>query len=242
MAPIRLSPDGDSHPAVALDGSVWRGFKMKKRSLFASVAALAALIGAGVVTSTVVAAPDKSAEAKPTGVKLGEKAPDFKLKDTTGKEFSLSQLTADGKIVVLEWFNSECPFCVKHGEAKTMVNMVNQFKDKNVVVLGINSGAPGKQGHGKDAEAIKKWSLNYPILNDESGNVGRLYGAKTTPHMFIVNKDGTIAYMGAIDNEPGARKVSAEARNFVTQALNEILAGQTVSTPETKPYGCSVKY
>ncbi len=215
---------------------------MKKRNLFASVAAVAALIGAGMVTSTVVAAPDKSTEAKSEGVKLGQKAPDFKLKDTTGKEFSLSQLTADGKIVVLEWFNSECPFCVKHGEAKTMVNMVNQFKDKNVVVLGINSGAPGKQGHGKDAAAIKNWGLNYPILNDETGAVGRLYGAKTTPHMFIIQKDGTIGYMGAIDNEPGARKVSETAKNFVTQALNEILAGQTVSTPETKPYGCSVKY
>lgn len=215
---------------------------MKKRSLFASVAALAALIGAGVVASTVVAAPDQSAEAKTTGVKIGQKAPDFKLRDTTGKEYSLSQLTADGKIVVLEWFNSECPFCVKHGEAKTMVNMANQFRDRDVVVLGINSGAPGKQGHGKDAEAIRKWGLNYPILNDESGDVGRLYGAKTTPHIFIVQKDGTIAYMGALDNEPGTRKVSEDAKNFATQALNEILAGQTVSTAETKPYGCSVKY
>jgi peroxiredoxin len=196
-----------------------------------------------MVPSVLAGEPSKSTAAAAAGVKIGAKAPDFTLKDTTGKEFNLSKLTGEGKIVVLEWFNSECPFCVKHGEAKTIVNLVNEFKDKNVVVLGINSGGPGKQGFGKDAEAIKAWGLNYPILIDSDGKVGRMFAAKTTPHMFVIHKDGTLVYQGAIDSEPG-RTVGEPGKttNYVRQALNEILASQTVSQPETKPYGCSVKY
>ena len=119
--------------------------------------------------------------------------------------------------------------------------MAVEFKDKNVVVLGINSGGPGKAGYGKDEEASKKWNLNYPILQDADGKIGHMYGAKTTPHIFIINKDGVLAYQGAVDSNPKGG-VDPNATNYAKQALNELLAGKAVSTAETKPYGCSVKY
>jgi len=177
----------------------------------------------------------KSEEAK-KGVKVGEMAPDFTLTDTNGKSYTLSEWTKKGNIVVLEWFNSGCPYCVKHGKEGTMKAIVDDYKDKGVVMLGINSGGKGKQGHGKDAEAIKAWGLNYPILIDESGKVGKSYGAKTTPHMFIIGKDGKVAYMGAIDDQKEGGK------NYVRQALDQIIKGETVTESSTKPYGCGVKY
>lgn len=179
---------------------------------------------------------EKTEKAEKKGVKIGDAAPDFTLTGTDGKTYTLSEWTKKGNIVVLEWFNSECPFCVKHGKDGTMKKIVSDYADKHVVMLGINSGGKGKQGHGKDAEAVKAWSLNYPILNDETGKVGKLYGAKTTPHMFIIGKDGKVAYMGAIDDQKEGGK------NYVRQALDQIIKGETVTEPETKPYGCSVKY
>ena len=197
------------------------------------------LAGTGYIATTAMAddkaKPDAKHEAKAEakGVKVGDAAPDFTLTDTTGKSFTLSELTKKGDIVVLEWFNSECPFCKKHGEAGTMKKIVADYQGKNVVMLGINSGPDSK---GKDAAAIKTWSLNYPILQDGNGKVGHLYGAKTTPHMFIVGKDGKIAYMGAIDDQKDGGK------NYVRQALDQIIKGETVTEPSTKSYGCSVKY
>lgn len=179
---------------------------------------------------------DHKDEAKMAGVKVGDKAPDFTLTGTDGKSYTLSEWTAKGNIVVLEWFNSECPFCVKHGKDGTMKKIVEDYKDKSVVMLGINSGGKGKPGHGKDAEAIKAWGLNYPVLNDETGKVGHSYGAKTTPHMFIIGKDGKVAYMGAIDDQKEGGK------NYVRQALDQIIKGETVTEASTKPYGCGVKY
>ena len=212
-----------------------------KNRWVASAGLVLAMAGAAFLSSTVVAGDAKPAAAASAALKIGDKAPDFTLKGFDGKEYSVSALNKEGKIVVLEWFNSECPFCVKHGEAKTIINIANDFKDKNVVVLGINSGGPGKPGYGKDEEASKKWGLNYPILQDAEGKVGRSYGAKTTPHMYIINKDGTLAYQGAIDNKPQGA-ADASAVNYVRQALTEMGKGEKVSTPETKPYGCGVKY
>lgn len=214
----------------------------KKNRLGVSAGLFLAVAGAAFLSSTVVADGDKKPAASAAAkLQIGDKAPDFTLKGFDGKEYTLSSLTKEGKIVVLEWFNSECPFCVKHGEAKTIINIVNDYKDKNVVVLGINSGGPGKAGYGKDEEASKKWGLNYPILQDAEGKVGREYGAKTTPHMYIIGKDGTLAYQGAIDNKPQGA-VDANAVNYVRQALDQMIKGEKVSTAETKPYGCSVKY
>ncbi|HYF14991.1 MAG TPA: thioredoxin family protein [Phycisphaerales bacterium] len=176
------------------------------------------------------------------GVSVGQAAPTFTLKDTSGKEHNLSTILAGGdKVVVLEWFNPDCPVVkMHHGENTTFKDLAGKYKDKPVVFLAINSGAAGKQGAGleRNKKAIGEYGITYPVLLDESGDVGRAYGAKTTPHMFVIGKDGKVAYMGAIDDKsdkPGKT-------NYVSKALDELLAGTTVSMPETKPYGCSVKY
>ncbi|MBX3376832.1 MAG: redoxin domain-containing protein [Phycisphaeraceae bacterium] len=174
-------------------------------------------------------------------VTIGQTAPAFELKDTEGKTVKLSDFA--GKVVVLEWFNPECPYVVKHhGEHKTMVNTYAKYKDKGVVWLAINSGAPGKQGAGLElnAQHKKDWKMEYPILLDESGKVGKAYGSKNTPTMFIIDASGKLAYMGAIDNDNSAKKLGSI--NYVDQALGQILAKETVSSPVTKAYGCSVKY
>lgn len=184
----------------------------------------------------------KKSEAKM--VAPGETAPDFKLKDTEGKEVSLADLTKQGKTVVLQWFNPDCPFVVMHYEkgANTFIDLANKYKDKNVVVLGINSGAKGKQGAGleRNQKAVKDWKINYPILMDESGTVGKSYNAKNTPLTVIIGKDGKIAYYGAIDD--GHEGKGPGKNNYAAKALDEILAGKPVTTAQTKPYGCGVKY
>lgn len=177
-----------------------------------------------------------------TGVRAGDSAPDFTLPDLRGQQVNFAQFSKDS-ITVVEWFNPECPFVVKHHEKNpTFQNLVKEFSGKGIKFIAINSGAPGKQGHGveKNVKAATEWKIGYPILVDESGEVGMLYGAKTTPHMFIVDKSGKVVYAGAIDNNNSAQ--TAGDKNFVRQALTEILAGKAVSEPETKPYGCSVKY
>jgi peroxiredoxin len=173
--------------------------------------------------------------------KIGEAAPKFTLTTTEGKEVKLEDFK--GKIVVLEWFNPECPYVKKHHEAnKTMVETANKYKEKNVVWLAINSGAPGKQGHGKDfnEQARKDWKLPYPVALDESGDVGRAYGAKTTPHMFVINKDGVLVYAGAIDNDNDPKTLGDT--NYVANAIEATIKGETIKDSETKPYGCGVKY
>lgn len=175
----------------------------------------------------------------------GSVAPDFTLTDLDGRKIKLSELVkaAGTKAVVIEWFNPECPFVVKHHQKNpTFANLTKEFGDKGVTFIAINSGASGKQGYGKDKNiaAKKDFKMTYPVLLDESGDVGRLYGAKTTPHMFIVTPDGKIAYNGAIDNNRSAGQ--AGDVNYVAKALREILAGKPVSEAQTQPYGCSVKY
>jgi peroxiredoxin len=203
---------------------------------FAGVMTVAALSSAAFVGAAATAGPEGKQVAK-----VGEKAPGFTLTDTDGKSHNLSDF--QGKVVVLEWFNSECPFVVKHhAKNTTMADLSNEFVGDEVVWVAINSGAPGKQGAGLELNKKVKaeWNISYPILLDESGQVGKMYGAKTTPHMYIIDKDGTLKYTGAIDNNPSATTLGDV--NFVRQALEEVLAGETVTTAETKPYGCSVKY
>ncbi len=182
----------------------------------------------------------KDAAKTPTA---GDAAPDFTLKGLDGKEVTLSALTKEGKIVVIQWFNPDCPFVVKHYEkgGNTFNDMHAKYSGRNVVLLGINSGAAGKQGAGKERneKAVKDWKIAYPILLDESGKVGQAYGAKRTPEMFIVTPDGKIAYHGAIDDDRGN---GVGKNNYVTKALDEILAKTNVTTAKTEPYGCSVKY
>jgi peroxiredoxin len=203
------------------------------------------------VKTTKEAAKEKVKEVKDEakqqkkGVAIGAAAPDFTLTDTSGKEVKLADLTKDkDKIVVLQWYNPGCPFIKKHyGKAGNTFNDLHaKYKDKGVIFLGINSGAKGKEGAGLEAskQSISDWNIGYQILIDESGTVGKAYDAKRTPEMFVIAKDGTIAYHGAIDDDAGADKPGST--NYVAKALDELLAGQTVSKPETRPYGCSVKY
>jgi peroxiredoxin len=171
------------------------------------------------------------------GVSVGDRAPDFTLTDTAGNEVSLSDF--DGKIVVLEWLNPDCPFVQRHYKAGTMKNLAAKYDGKGVVWLTINST------NYMDAAANAKFKadngLPYTILVDQSGDVGHLYGAKTTPHMYIIDGNGTLVYIGAIDDDPRGTK-GEPAVNYVAVALDEVLAGNAVTTAETKPYGCSVKY
>jgi len=173
-----------------------------------------------------------------TANEASSKAPEFTLKNFDGKEVSLSDYT--GKIVVLEWFNYECPFVIYHYEkVTTMVELANKYKDKDVVWLAVNSTKHLTTE--KNKNFAENYKLSYPILDDRSGKVGRAYSAKTTPHMFIINTKGNIVYDGAIDNSPMGRKKEGVI-NYVDKALAELTGGKAISTPKTKPYGCSVKY
>ena len=205
---------------------------MKHRSLL-SLAAAAALIFA--LPQAASATPD-----------IGKPAPAFNGTDSRGQTVSLAALK--GKTVVLEWTNHECPFVKKHYDSGNMQKVQKEaLEHKNVIWVSINSSAPGKQGHvdTKAALEIIKKDDAHPThyLIDESGEIGKLYEAKTTPHMFIIDKEGTLAYEGAIDDKPSPRPASLEgAQNYVLAALKDLHAGHTVQTPATKPYGCSVKY
>ncbi|MGD9548195.1 MAG: thioredoxin family protein [Candidatus Krumholzibacteriia bacterium] len=177
------------------------------------------------------------------GVTPGGKAPDFTLTDTTGETHTLSAYLAEGKIVVLEWFNPDCPFIKKHHQDhRTMDETLAAYKDRDVVWLAINSGAEGKQGAGleRNKKAVKDFKMSFPVLLDPDGAVGRAYGAKKTPHMFVVTTEGVVAYMGAIDDDAGVQALGET--NHVVAALDEILAGKPVTVTETDSYGCSVKY
>jgi peroxiredoxin len=171
------------------------------------------------------------------GVAVGAAAPDFTLMDTAGEKVNLSDF--EGKVVVLEWLNPDCPYVKRHYKAGTMKRLATTYGDKGVVWLTVNST------HYMDADANAKFKaandLPYTILVDQDGTVGHLYGAKTTPHMYIIDGSGKLVYMGAIDDDPSGGKGDG-ATNYVAAALDELLAGKAVTTAETKPYGCSVKY
>ena len=187
----------------------------------------------------VIAAP---ASAAPV---VGKPAPNFKLADVNGKPVTLSQFR--GKTVVLEWNNPECPFVKKHYGSGNMQKAQAAAAKDGVVWLTINSGAPGKQGHMSAAEAkavlAKLGSRPTAYLLDPKGVVGKTYEAKTTPHMYIVNKAGVLVYEGGIDDKPTPRPADINgARNHVLAALSEIKAGKAVSVKTSRPYGCAVKY
>jgi peroxiredoxin len=178
--------------------------------------------------------------AEPAVKPAGKNAPDFTLKSFDGKSVSLSDYR--GKIVVLEWFNFECPFVQYHyNKATTMIDLANKYNDKNVVWLSMNSTSHTTAE--ANIEFAKKHKLPYPILDDRSGQVGHAYGAETTPHIFVIDRKGSIVYEGAIDNAPNGKTQAGEKLiNYVDQALTELLAGKPVSIAKTKPYGCTVKY
>jgi peroxiredoxin len=176
------------------------------------------------------------------GSPVGSPAPDFTLVDTDGKQVTLSQLK--GQIVVLEWFNPECPFVkFAHGSGP-LSYLPGVWTDKGVKWIAINSGAPGQQGNGldKNRTARSLWSMGYPVLLDETGEVGRLYDAKTTPQMVVIDKDGIIRYAGGLDNAPMGKTEGNAVIPHVQNALTAVMTGKAVEVPSSKPYGCSVKY
>ncbi|MBL0350423.1 MAG: thioredoxin family protein [Elusimicrobia bacterium] len=176
---------------------------------------------------------------------IGKPAPAFVLKDTHGKDVSLAD--QKGKVVVLEWINHGCPFVKKHYGSGNMQKLQKDYTAKGVVWLSVASSAPGKEGYMKaDAwnKAIaEKKSAATAVLLDPDGVAGRAYGAKTTPHMFVIDAEGRLAYKGAIDDRPSADPADVPgAKNYVRQALDSVLAGKPVETASTTPYGCGVKF
>ena len=177
---------------------------------------------------------------------VGELAPPFTATDADGKARTLADFT--GKIVVLEWNNPECPFVKKHYGSGNMQKLQKELTAKEGVVwLSVLSSAPGKQGHMDGATAKKmiadKAAAPSAYLLDPDGKVGRLYGAKTTPHMYVIDAAGTLVYAGGIDDKATASAADIPgARNHVRAAVEELLAGKPVSVPSSQPYGCSVKY
>jgi peroxiredoxin len=183
--------------------------------------------------------------ANPLEAEIGKSAPDFTLPDSSGKSHSLSDY--EGKIVVLEWLNHGCPFVKKHYNSGNMQALQKAYTEKGVIWFSIISSAPGKQGYctPEQASEITKEKNAAPtaVLLDPEGSVGRLYGAKTTPHMFIISKEGKLVYNGGIDDIRSTDVEDvAKAKNYVQEALDELLAGKEVPDKTSQPYGCSVKY
>lgn len=194
----------------------------------------------GLFTVLALCVPNAGAE-----VNTGETAPDFTLTDTNGKSHALSDFK--GKFVVLEWLNHDCPFVQKHYDGGNMQGLQKEYTAKDVVWLSINSSAAGKEGNypsDKTNEMTKeKDAAPTAVLLDADGKVGKLYGAKTTPHMYIVSPQGLLVYQGAIDDKPSADPADIPSSvNYVKTALDEAMAGKAVSVSTTKSYGCSVKY
>jgi peroxiredoxin len=176
---------------------------------------------------------------------VGSAAPDFSVTDSKNRPQSISQYK--GKYVVLEWFNPECPFVKKHYGSGNMQKLQEEFTGKGVVWLTIDSSAAGMEGNLTAEQAEKKiseWKTKQTaLLLDPDGKAGRSYGAKNSPHMFVINPEGKIIYEGAIDSKPTPNPADiAGSTNYVKVALEESLAGKTVTTPSSRPYGCSVKY
>jgi len=176
---------------------------------------------------------------------VGKPAQDFTLPDSNGKDHSLSEYK--GKIVVLEWLSHDCPFVKKHYNSGNMQKLQKTYTEKGVIWFSIISSAPGKQGYytPEEASEITKQKKAYPtaVLLDPDGDVGKLYGAKTTPHMFIINSDGMLVYNGAIDDIRSTKiEDISKAKNYTQIALDEVMAGKEVSIQTSQPYGCSVKY
>jgi peroxiredoxin len=205
--------------------------------------AISALLLCSFTGPTLI--PSRAADFSSEKAAVGKTAPDFELKDINGKDVKLSDFRK--KFVVLEWFNDGCPFVKKHYNGNNMQGLQKEYTKKGVVWLSICSSAAGQQGNHTNAEfkeILKKWDASPThLLVDADGTVGHLYGAKTTPDMFVIGKDGELLYAGAIDDQPVPDPESLKiAKNYVREALDEALAGKAIATTVTKSYGCKVHY
>lgn len=202
---------------------------MNRRNVLAAAVALAVAVAAAPAHAAVV----------------GQPAPDFTLVDVQGQKHTLSSLK--GKTVVLEWINYDCPFVAKHYRSGNMPKLQKEYIAKGVVWLAVNSSNVGKQGYFTTEEikarSQKEGFAASAYLIDTDGTVGKAYGAKTTPHMYVIDAKGTLVYAGGIDDKPSTDVADiATAKSFVRAALDETLAGKPVTTTSSQPYGCSVKY
>ena len=192
------------------------------------------LITLALVAGSAIAAP-----------RVGEPAPDFTGVDTQGKTHRLADYR--GKTVVLEWTNHDCPYVRKHYSAGNMQEQQREAAAQGVIWLSVISSAPGQQGHVSPAEADEltrsRQAAPHAVLLDPEGRIGRAYGAKTTPHLYLIDEAGKLVYMGGIDSITTADPADIpQATQYVRVALKERAAGQPISAPVTRPYGCSVKY
>ena len=178
-------------------------------------------------------------------VQTGSSAPDFTLPDTTGQTRHLSDYK--GKFVVLEWYNPDCPFVGKHYRSGNMQQLQKEYTARGVVWLTIDSSAPGEQGN-YPAEKLNEISTKVgaartALLLDPEGKIGHLYGAKTTPDMYVIDPKGNLVYRGAIDNKRSTNEADVKpATNYVRQTLDAVMDGKPAPTSSTQPYGCTVKY
>jgi peroxiredoxin len=201
-----------------------------QKTLVVGAVALAATLTLGVAA----AAP-----------KVGAPAPDFSVLDTAGETWSLGGLA--GKKVILEWTNHDCPYVVKHYASGNMQALQKEATDAGYVWLSVISSASGKQGHVSPAQADDltddRGAAPTAVLLDASGDMGRAYDAKTTPHIYVIDPEGTLVYMGGIDDKPTTDQADiAGASNYVRLAMADLAAGNPVANSVTRPYGCSVKY
>jgi peroxiredoxin len=175
---------------------------------------------------------------------IGQPAPDFTGTDINGKTYHLSDFK--GKVVVLESYNQDCPYCHNQFETGAMPELQKEMTDKGVIWLMVYSVNPRNHTHRTPEQARAEWN-EYKMhatawLDDSSGAIGHLYGMKTTPHMFVIDKSGTLVYDGAIDDQPDPEHDPHKAHNYVRDAVNKTLTGEKVTVSETKPYGCAIKY
>jgi peroxiredoxin len=203
---------------------------VKGNTMMKTILAVAAFAIAAPVAATAV---------------VGQPAPAFTATDSNGRKVSLADYR--GKTVVLEWTNADCPFVQKYYSGGDMQKLQADARKQGAVWLTVNSGAPGKQGHVDGAAANAKMRAqgfqSSAYLLDSDGTIGRAYGARTTPHMFVIAPDGTLAYAGGIDSIPSANPADiAKAEPLARLAISQVAAGKAVETPTSKPYGCSVKY
>lgn len=200
------------------------------------------VLALGLILSVAFAPP---AIAQSSQAVIGEEAPDFALEDTDGTTHRLSEY--EGQFVVLEWLNFGCPFVGKHYDSGNMQQLQETYTDDGVVWLSIVSSAPGTQGYYPPEEMKEQKEAHdgnmTAILLDSSGEVGKKYGAKVTPHMYIINPEGTLLYKGGIDDKPTTDVADIEdATNYVKNALDEAMSGEEVGVKTSQPYGCTVKY
>ena len=212
--------------------------------MFRSITRIALLISVAALAAAA-SADTSTGDPKATTAALDQKAPDFSLTGIDGKTYRLSEFK--GKYVVLEWNNLDCPFVKKYYGGGTMQALQKQYVEKGVVWLTICSSAPGKQGFYEPdqlkAMAAERKLGSTAYLRDVDGAVGHAYGAKTTPHMFVISPEGVLIYAGAIDDKPSTNPDDLkDATNYVQTSLNEAMAGQAIAVKSTASYGCSVKY